>query len=452
MTFQNFNRQPFRFQFLESPIHQEGQKCPPEYLHDRLASIEQFVNRHFETPQTCFVRDDNPLDLALFFFTLIDFGHCPILLDAELSDYQIEAMRDCSQFPLIDQKTLKRASNGTQPPAYPHCFAALTSGTTSCPKLCYLSIDGAIMNARAHAQSLGIASRHTVIQSLPLNHSFGIIAYLWTKIVTGCAIGFNQHFLGLKTLVTKSFKDGILHLSPAQLQFMLKEPESGLNGIDVISVGGGLADPSDIRQLQAKFIGAKIYITYGLTEAGPRVSTGEVTQDEPKGYIGRPLNNIRIAVLREDGQIAPAGEGSLCVSSPSLKVNLEFEEMARYQGQPFLITRDIVRVQDNTIIFKSRASDLIKVGGISVYPQDIETIVKQMKDVNDCIVFPMKHRIYGNVPLLIIEGEGEAQDINAYIKDKLTVYQRPKKILFTHAFPRHSLDKVDRKKLWEMIG
>jgi acyl-CoA synthetase (AMP-forming)/AMP-acid ligase II len=392
------------------------------------------------------------LSLALIFFTLIDYGHCPILLDPEMSDYQLESMVKSSKFPLIDQKKVKKPSANNQDPAYSDCYAALTSGTTSTPKLCYLSIEGAIKNASSHAISLGITDKHTVIQSLPINHSYGIVAYLWTKVVTGCGLDLNENFLGLKTLAQKKFEHGALHISPAQLQFMLKEPESGLTGIDIISVGGGLAESSDILRLKEKFNEAKTYVTYGLTEAGPRVSTGEVAQEELSGYIGCPFKGVRIAILQEDGQIIPEGEGSLCVSSPSLKKNLAPDEITQYQGEDFLITRDLVSIKDNKIFFKSRDSDLIKVGGISVYPKDIENVIKKVENVKDCIVFPTKHRIYGSVPLLIIEGNGEAKDIQIFLKDKLSVYQRPKKIVFIKKFPRHSLNKVDRKRLKEMIA
>lgn len=451
MTFQNSANSGFRHQFLASSIYREGERFSPEALKGELLLIENLVANNFKTPQTCFVRDVNSLSLALIYFTLIDFGHCPILLDAELSDYQLEFMIRSTKFSLVDQKKVKRLATGNQDPAYPDCYAALTSGTTSTPKLCYLSIEGALKNAGSHAISLGITDKHTVIQSLPINHSYGIIAYLWTKVVTGCALDFNENFLGLKTLAQKKFEDGALHISPAQLQFMLKEPESGLSGIDIISIGGGLAESSEIIQLKEKFNGAKTYITYGLTEAGPRVSTGEVAQEKPSGYIGQPFNGVSIAALQEDGQIVLEGEGTLCVSSPSLKKNLDSDEITHYQGKNFLITRDLVSIKDRSIFFKSRDSDLIKVGGISVYPKDIETVIKKIENVKDCIVFPMKHRIYGSVPLLIIEGDGKAKDIQIYLKDKLSVYQRPKKIIFIKEFPRHSLNKVDRKRLKEMI-
>jgi len=452
MTFQKLANSGFRHKFIESSIYREGERCSPEALKDELVLIENLVVNNFSTPQTCFVREADSLSLALIYFTLIDHGHCPVLLDAELSDYQLESMVKSSIFLLIDQKKVKSIAASNQVPAYPDCYAALTSGTTSTPKLCYLSIEGAIKNASSHAISLGITEKHTVIQSLPINHSYGIIAYLWTKVVTGCALDLNANFLGLKTLAQKKFEDGALHISPAQLQFMLKEPESGFTGIDVISVGGGLAESSDILQLKEKFIGAKTYITYGLTEAGPRVSTGEVAQEEPSGYIGQPFDGIRIVVLQEDGQIVTEGGGALCVSSPSLKKNFEPDEITQYQGKDFLITRDLVSIKDNTILFKSRDSDLIKVGGISVYPKDIETVIKKIENVKDCIVLPMKHRIYGSVPLLVIEGTGETRDIQNFVKDKLSIYQRPRKIIFIKEFPRHSLNKVDRKRLLEIIS
>jgi acyl-CoA synthetase (AMP-forming)/AMP-acid ligase II len=452
MTFQNSTNKDFRHQFLESSIYREGQKCSPDALKNELVLIENLVVNTFSKPQMCFVRDADSLRLALIFFTLIDYGHCPILLDAELNDYQLESMVKSSKFSLIDQIKVKSPSAKNQDPAYPDCYAALTSGTTATPKLCYLSIEGALKNAGFHAKSLGITDKHTVIQSLPINHSYGIVAYLWTKVVKGCGLDLNENFLGLKTLAQKKFEDGALHISPAQLQFMLKEPESNLSGIDIISVGGGLAESSEILRLKEKFNEAKTYITYGLTEAGPRVSTGEVAQEEPSGYIGQPFNGVGIAVLQEDGQIVPEGEGSLCVSSPSLKMNLAPDELTQYQGKSFLITRDLVSIMDGSIFFKSRDSDLIKVGGISVYPKDIENVIRKIENVKDCIVFPMEHRIYGSVPLLIIEGTGEIRDIQNFVKDKLSVYQRPRKVVFLKEFPRHSLNKIDRKRLKEMIG
>ena len=452
MTSQNSANSSFRQQFLASSIYRDGEKCSPEALKDELILIENLIVNNFSAPQTCFVRDVDSLRLALFFFTLIDYGHCPILLDAELSDYQLESMVKSSKFSLIDQKKLKSLSANNQDPAYPDCYAALTSGTTSTPKLCYLSIEGAIKNAASHAGSLGITDKHTVIQSLPINHSFGIVAYLWTKVVTGCGLDLNQNFLGLKTLAQKKFEGGALHISPAQLQFMLKEPERGLSGIDIISVGGGLAESSEIIQIKERFNGAKTYITYGLTEAGPRVSTGKVAQEKPSGYIGQPFSGVSITVLQDNGQIGTEGEGSLCISSPSLKKNLEPDELTQYQGKDFLITRDLVSIKDNKIFFKSRDSDLIKVGGISVYPKDIENVIKKIGNLRDCIVLPMKHRVYGSVPLLIIEGTGETRDIQNFVKDKLSIYQRPRKIVFIKEFPRHSLNKVDRKRLLKMIS
>ena len=117
MTFQNSAKSGFRHQFIASSIYRDGEKCSPEALKDELVLIENLVVNTFSTPQTCFVRDVDSLSLALFFFTLIDFGHCPILLDAELSDYQLESMVKSSKFSLIDQKKVKSLSANNQDPA-----------------------------------------------------------------------------------------------------------------------------------------------------------------------------------------------------------------------------------------------------------------------------------------------------------------------------------------------
>ena len=225
------------------------------------------------------------LSLALIYFTLIDYGHCPILLDAELSDYQLESMVKSSKFSLIDQKKVKNSHRQSRF-GLSGLLCSAYIGNDLRPKLCYLSIEGAIKNAGSHANSLGITDKHTIIQSLPINHSYGIIAYLWTKVVTGCGLDLNANFLGLKTLAQKKIEGGALHISPAQLQFMLKEPECGFTGIDIISIGGGLAESSDILQLKEKFNGAKTYITYGLTEAGPEFQRVKWPMKNLQGILG----------------------------------------------------------------------------------------------------------------------------------------------------------------------
>lgn len=430
----------------------EGKIIGRDQIEETLTLIERDCLSKIKSPSTVYLKDRDPLRFSLSFFSLLDAGHLPIPLANDFNRHQLETINRDNNFRVISDGAIEQAGSFGQ--AYPGSYASLTSGTTSTPKLCYLSIEKAMANAKAHADSLGINRDHTVIQSLPLYHSYGLVAYLWTKVVTGNHLDFNRVFLGLKALARRKLNKSVLHIGPAQLKFMLKEAEEKLSGIDVVSVGGGLCRSQDLLELvQKKLKGARGYVTYGLTEAGPRVTTGRVDGIKKEGFIGKALDGITLKVLdRKTRQPEDEGVGKLCIQSPSLKVNTDQRERIPTPDGNFLLTNDLVEIQDQVVHFISREDDLMKVGGISVYASDIEKAVKKIPAIDDCIVLPEKSELYGDRPILFVEGNCDLQVIRNHLKGRLSPQQVPRKIFILEKFPRHSLLKIDRQQLRNEAG
>lgn len=325
--------------------------------------------------------------------------------------------------------------------------ACLTSGTTGKPKLCYFDQEHSRLNARLHCESLGINSNHTLIQTLPLYHSFGLISYYYSWLEKKFILDLNPIFLGLKSLSKRELSSAALHVSPSQLRFMLKEKTDPPKGIDLISIGGGSVDSTSLKDIREKLPTTKIYVTYGLTEAGPRATTG-LWNNQEEGYIGKSLEQIQVGVLYNN-QIETSGIGKLCLQTPTLKLNPSADEM---MGN-WLVTRDHVEINaEGEIYFKGREDDLINFGGISLYPSDIETVVRSNPEVHDCVVLKVQSETYEEEPLLVIEPIIDAKEMRTYLKDKLAAGQIPRKIESMEKLPRTSLEKVDRKELSKMLG
>lgn len=439
--------------FLKSSFSIDGNPISQSVVKDLSNEVRETIAKNLDKPSIVYLQDDNVLRFCLTFFTLLDLGHAPIPLAPDFNQNQKDHFLENKKRSWLESGKFQQvAVAGESEVAYKNSYACLTSGTTGTPKVCWLSIKGARFNARAHAESFNLTKEHTLLQSLPLYHSFGIACYLWTVLEVGCALDFNTVFLGIKGIVKRedagTLKNAVLYASPAQLKFMLREKVSKpISGIDIISFGGGEVLSADVIKLEEKFNGIKSFVTYGLTEAGPRVSTGHIDSEKDPGFIGSSFNGVEVRVLTDNGNLKTSGLGKLCIKSPSLKQNIDDEEIK----EDFYITRDLVRIDNDQVYFQSRENDLIKVGGISIYAKDIEVVAKEFKGVTDCLVYSKTHKMYGEIPVLIAEGKIEKTELLAFLKEKLAVLQIPKKIHIVEKFPRHSLDKINRKKLYEII-
>ncbi len=380
-----------------------------------------------------FLKDKQSSRFAKRFRELISEGHCPICLPSSLSDQQVKTY--LTQYPdygFYDGDELLKESTGSAD--YENCYGTLTSGTTSKPKICFLNCNRAKANAQVHGESLNLNSDLTILQALPIYHSFGIMNYIWLPEVMNMNICFHDGMLGLKTINKLEKENLYLAISPSQLRFFLKEKISSTS-IRVLSVGGGLARKDELIQIKDK-LQCDVYVTYGLSEAGPRVSTALVDTHYVDGSLGSALKGITLKQNEDE---------TLLIKTPYEKLNISPEE----KNGDYLITRDVVDLKDGEILFKNRKDDLIDFGGVSIYPQDIENVALGLEDVIDAIVLAKKHKIHGEVPILFVETNSSltSEQFDHLLIDKILPYQRPHEIICLPSLPRTSLGKVDRKKL-----
>lgn len=384
-----------------------------------------------------YLKDFSSERFAKTFLELVNKGDVPLCLPSKLSREQLDHyLNQNIGIGLMKDGKLVRESTAVSP--HENCYGTLTSGTTSEPKICYLSIERAKANAKAHASSIKLTSDQTILQALPIYHSFGIMNYIWLPLINHNKIKYHDGMLGLKSINKMEENSFYLAISPSQLRFFLKEKTS-TDKIHTLSIGGGLAYKKELLAIKEK-LSCPVYVTYGLSEAGPRVSTAEVGDHYEEGSLGHPLDGISVKCNSNQ---------QLLIKTPYEKLNMLEEE----KDGEYLITRDQVELQHDKIIFKQRVDDLIDFGGVSIYPRDIEKVALEHDSVEDALVMAQSHPLHGEVPILFVQSQ-ETNDeslIDEYLVEKILPYQRPFKILFYQSFPRTSLGKVDRKKLKESL-
>ena len=178
------------------------------------------------------------------------------------------------------------------------------------------------------------------------------------------------------------------------------------------------------------------------------------------GTVGPALPGYSAEVRDGEGKPLPPGEeGVLWLKGPSVAKGYfrDPEQTAARFRDGWLNTDDMVRMDgDGYITILDRASDLIIVGGFNVYPQEVETVIKELPGVREAVVIGVENPVSGEVPAaFIIPDEGADLDASAvigYCKEKMAHFKVPRKVTFVSELPMSAAGKVLKRNLREQAG
>jgi long-chain acyl-CoA synthetase len=246
-----------------------------------------------------------------------------------------------------------------------------------------------------------------------------------------------------------------------------------------LNVSGAGALHAPVRDGFERKTGGRIVEGYGLSEASPVVSCGNLFGESPIGTIGIPLPGTDWAIFDaaaptlEEGPIADGlpgsnyGEehsGELCINGP--QVMKEYlnqpeeskETLQEWDGRIWLRTGDIGYMhEDGTVTLMDRKKQLIKVAGHSVFPSEIETMLMKHEGVSEAAVagLPDPEGKVGEIAKAWVAlkpeyvGKVSEEDLLAWAKESMTHWKIPKFIEFIEDVPKNILGKVQRRILQE---
>lgn len=362
----------------------------------------------------------HPLALALTFLRVLECGGSPVLMPTpeEARNYRLTVTLDesglHSGFP--DPALEPRAGD----------FFAFSSGSTGQRKPLRFHHQRALGNARAHAQSLGITSRHSICQTLRLHHPFGLVAYIYTPLATGARVDLGVYFDALFP-VKEHLHHTVVHLTPYHLQLLMRRRVESHFKVGKLSLGAG-----PVRRPEALYalgLANELYTTYGLSEAGPRVTCGRVEGATfVDGWIGHFLEGIQT-------RIDP--DGCLWLKTPYHADNLTdyFNTGDRIESLP-----------DGSAVFKNRIHDVLRVRG-QTYPRNFYQQRLQALLELPCEV---AQSAYSDELVVFIETDQEQPDLLRTINRNLPEF-RGARVIWRQHFCRTALGKTDLRAMLEEV-
>jgi long-chain acyl-CoA synthetase len=109
--------------------------------------------------------------------------------------------------------------------------------------------------------------------------------------------------------------------------------------------------------------------------------------------------------------------------------------------------------EDGYIFLVDRIKDLIIAGGFNIYPRNVEEAIYQHPAVLECIVLGVPDAYRGQtVKAFIVLRDGmtlDAEELDAFLTDKLSPIERPKFVEFRTILPKTAIGKLSRKALAE---
>ncbi len=345
-------------------------------------------------------------------------------------------------------------------PGSPEDVAALvyTSGTTGRPRGAMLTHDNLCFDARACCQAIDIHEQDVLGTVLPLFHSFGATVCMILPVVAGACSVLIPKFAPLA--VAEALERGRVTVFagvPSMYAVMLEmktERRLDLSALRLAVVGGAPMPLEVLQGFEARY-DLRIIEGYGPTEASPVVSVNPATGQRKVGTTGPAIPGVRISIRDEEFRELPVGEvGEVCVAGRNVMKGYwnDPERTAQAIRDGWLLTGDMGALDaDGYLTIVDRKKDMVIVGGMNVYPREVEDVIYRLAGVLEVAVVGVPSRLRGEeVKAVVVPREGhelDARSVVDHCKAHLANYKVPRLVEFRTGLPKSATGKVLKREL-----
>ncbi len=332
-----------------------------------------------------------------------------------------------------------------------------TSGTTGRQKAAMLTHRNLVFNAGQCSLGLKSVPEDNYMCVLPMFHVFAFTACVLMPLWSGATVTIMESFQP-KELVETLIKDKITVFMgvPAMYVVLLEAGKSNIGFPDLrLAVSGGAALPVEIFRQAKEILKLPVVEGYGLTEASPAVCFNPLDGIQKEGSIGLPLPYLQCRIVDDNNVEVPVGEvGELAVKGDNVMLGYykQEEETCKTLVDGWLLTGDMARMDDEGYIYiVDRKKDMVIVGGLNVYPREVEEVIYQYSKVKEAAVIGLDDKLRGEyVKAYVVLKEGEectSKELLRYLKERLAIYKLPREIEFIPELPKNSTGKIMKRLL-----
>lgn len=334
---------------------------------------------------------------------------------------------------------------------------AMTSGSTSAPKPIMFTQGTKIRRCFSAKESYGLTSQEIFLVATPLYHSISLRLILAPLILGATCVIMRKFTPGNWLDQVESNKVSFTIAVASQLEAIFQTTENIVEKIKTIRclvsccalLNQGTKDCL-INELTCEF-----HECYGVSEVGV---ISDVSNRDPVTKVhsvGRAVSGVEIIVVdNERNPVAADTIGEIACKS--------LMQFSRYYKNELETKKSLVdgvfytgdmgyMDNDGYLTFSGRKKELIITGGANVFPKDIESVLIEHPDVEECAVTGIPDKHFGEVVLAFIITKNSSKlmerELQRYCLHRLADVQRPLAYIFVDEFPRTGLGKVKKHEL-----
>lgn len=339
-----------------------------------------------------------------------------------------------------------------------------TSGTMGKPKGVVLTHRNLVHASLSAAEALRQDENDRLLASTPFFTVFGMQAAMTTLLTGGTVVLQSRFEPGEALGLIERERITVFHGVPTTFQLLMADPAFGTANLSTVRTGIVAGAPVSVDLVRRIRQWSDIQIAYGLTETGPTVTITRFDDppEQREVTVGRPIPGVEVRVLDlASGSLhGPEAVGELAIRGPSVMAGYHRMPSATKQtltADGFFTTGDLANVDEaGYVSIVGRRKAMIIRGGYSVFPRELEDVLRTHPAVEDACAVGIPNEVLGEIVCVcVIPVEGAivtGDELKDYCRDQVADYKVPDCVRFFDTFPMTGSGKVKRQELAQVVG
>lgn len=262
-----------------------------------------------------------------------------------------------------------------------------------------------------------------------------------------------------------------------------RRKEFDMSSLEYAVIGATPVSRNLMEQIEREIPIKTVFQAFGQTENSGALTMSIFAGNDERRYssVGKPMPRIEMKIVDEKDRVVPIGqEGEICgrgfnlmkgmMPSKSLSIQFFASFVSGYYGDDaktretitatgWLKTGDLGTMdEDGYVYYRSRRKEMIIVGGLNVYPVEVENLLLEHPQIADAQIFGIPDQRYGEVACAWIKLKPEQtiediEDVRRFLSSKIAFYKVPKHIKIIDSFVNFMTPtgKVQKFKLTEAM-
>ena len=338
-----------------------------------------------------------------------------------------------------------------------------TGGTSGQPKAVMLSHGNlsAIVQNIVMARAMGPGD--VMVNMRPLWPIAGVIVL--AHLAAGGTVVLGGRFEATRMIsLLEEYGAAATSMVPTHLVRMLRDcPPSklrSLSSLRAIDIGAASVPLETFEEALDAF-GPKIGVLYGLTEASWSCYQPPSALDAPQDIrrarmksVGRPVFGCDLMISDESGPVRPGQSGEIWIRGAHVMKGYwkRPDLTAQVLKNDWFSTGDLGTIDnDGVVSIIGRIKEVIRTGGKSVQPDEVEAALRQHPGVEEASVVGVPDAEWGEmVTALVVAAPGvilDEQALKDHCATSLSAHKRPKLIQVVQELPKSHYGKIQRSKV-----